>query len=501
MITVVNDKIKSVLLKHYRVSAFLSGWLCVAALPPFYQTWGLFITFSLMLWFICNLDNKKQIFKYGYYSGFAFFAFGLSWINNALLLDVEKFWWLVPISFLASGFFFGLFWAIPVWLCGYLKNLITKYIGLATLMVLFEWIRSFLFTGFPWNLLGTTQAYSDVFIQIANIIGTLGISWVVILIASAPALWILGNKKYKIYIPVFVILILSLIYGYGYRCLQKYEYKSSDVVVRLVQPAIPQTIKWKPTALEDNLHKHIKMSQLQANDNLDFVIWGETAFPYSIQYDTYQKNLLKYAISGKTLLITGGIRYNVISYDDYEAFNSMFVVNSKGEILDSYDKTHLVPFGEYIPFRKYLPAFLKPVASQIGSFKKGLGFKPIKINDYPDFGGLICYEVIFPHAIVDNNNRPQWVINLTNDGWYGDSSGPYQHLVAAKLRAVEEGITIVRVAGSGISALIAPTGKIIEQIPLGVSDVLDVKLPQKLSFVTIYSKFGNMLIVIWCFCM
>ncbi len=246
------------------------------------------------------------------------------------------------------------------------------------------------------------------------------------------------------------------------------------------------------------MERHIKLSQLAGFDNVDFVIWGETAFPYAIEQDIYHRQMLQYAIPPQGYLITGALRYEDIQKPQYKAYNSLFVLDKSNKIVATYDKFHLVPFGEYIPLRKYLPEWIKPIANAIGSFEAGQGPGVIKIPGQPSLGGLVCYEIIFPHQILDKNNRPQWVVNLTNDGWYGDSAGPYQHLVAARLRAVEEGITIARVAGSGISALVSPLGIVLDQIPLHQQDILDIALPIETQFSTTYSRFGNISILLLC---
>lgn len=195
-------------------------------------------------------------------------------------------------------------------------------------------------------------------------------------------------------------------------------------------------------------------------------------------------------------LVTGLVRYEFTSPRSHRAYNSMFVINKKAEIVDYYDKSHLVPFGEYIPLRSWLPQWIRPVANAIGTFKAGSGPRRISVPGLPSFGGLICYEIIFPHQIINPNERPQWLINLTNDGWYGESAGPYQHLVTTQLRAVEEGISIARVANTGISALISPFGTILGQISLNKSEILDINLPQLTQFSTTYSYYGDITVLI-----
>ena len=189
-------------------------------------------------------------------------------------------------------------------------------------------------------------------------------------------------------------------------------------------------------------------------------------------------------------LITGLVRHDDES-NDYQPYNSMYVIDDNGNTVAYYDKHHLVPFGEYVPLRKYLPEWVRPVANVVAEFGVGEPYKNIALPDYPPFGALICYEIIFPDAVVNRNNPPQWLVVLTNDGWYGKSFGPYQHLVAAQMRAVEEGITVVRSANSGISAVINPVGKIKAQIPLYAKQTLDVKLPLITKVPTVYAQIGG----------
>ena len=264
--------IKNFLLKHYRLISFISGGIAVLALPPFYNVWVLFISFGFLLWFVNFLRNSKHIFKCGYYWGFAYFAFGLGWINNALLLDADRFGWLVPISFVASGLFFGLFIAIPVWLSSFFNNVFSRYWGLATLLVLFEWLRSFVLTGFPWNLFGSVLAFSDELMQIADIFGVYGLSWMVLIVAMSPLLFMVVSGWNKVLAVIIPLILCGCGYCYGKEKLANYSSEESEVVVRLVQPAIPQTLKWNPALLEENLNQYIKLSQLPADKKLDLII-------------------------------------------------------------------------------------------------------------------------------------------------------------------------------------------------------------------------------------
>ncbi|MBE6448517.1 MAG: apolipoprotein N-acyltransferase [Alphaproteobacteria bacterium] len=489
---------KNKILSHYRLISFICGWLSVTALPPFNIFPLLFISIPLLLWIITNAPKRSQAFKSGYYFGFSFFAFGLAWINQALLIDAQSFGWLIPIVFISSGLFFGLFIAIPSLLSWLAQKIVSPYISFAVFVSLGEWIRSFFLTGFPWNLFGSCFSFSLPLMQFASIGGTYLLSLLLILSVSAPIFITSKKLSQKMLSVIIPTIILSTMYFFGVDRIKMYPYTPSTTSIRLVQPAIPQTLKWNSASLNDNLNKHIKMSQFPGQDNIDFIIWGETAFPFALEYDTYQRQKLQYATPKNGWLITGALRYSLSNNQVRHAYNSLFVINPQSEIVDFYDKSHLVPFGEYIPFRDFLPKWIRPITSAIGTFQAGSGPKVITLKDQPSFGGMICYETIFPHQIIDSNHKPQWLINITNDGWYGNSSGPYQHLVATRLRSIEEGISIARVAGSGISALISPTGQIIGSIPLHQSGTLDLNLPQESAILTIYNKFGNNIFFATC---
>lgn len=489
-------------ISHYKKTlCFALGALAASALPPFYLFPVLFICFSALLLIINQSASWKQAFKYAYIFGFAFFAASLSWIGNALLIDARTFGWLYPIVILACGGFFGLFYAFPAALSFYFKNIYARYLSFAAFFVLFEWIRSFIFTGFPWNLLGSVLAFSTLTMQPASLIGTYGLSYLVLMVTSAPALYFACRTRRSLVLGIVLpLFFIAFIIAFGSYKLSAYQdTSSSPVTIRLVQPNIPQTMKWDKASLQQNFNEYINLSASKSLDNIDFVIWGETASPYPLDLDDTHRRQLQAAIPPQGYLITGLVRYENDYYGNYQALNSMLVINSDSLIEDYYDKSHLVPFGEYIPLRSYLPNWIRPVANAIGTFKPGTGPKIINIADYPSFGGLICYEVIFPRQIINPQHRPDWIVNLTNDGWYGDSQGPYQHLVSTQLRAVEEGISIVRSANTGISALINPLGEVLGQIPLNRKGILDVKLPHELNFSTAYSKYGNILPLILVF--
>ena len=485
---------------HKKSLCFATGAISVLALPPYYVFPLLFISICYLLFSISKADSAKKAFAYGYWFGFGWFAFGLSWIGNALLIDAAALGWLYPITLFASGAFFGLFIGIPSALTYYFKKAYAQWLAFAALWVIFEWIRSFILTGFPWNLLGSVLSFSPLLLQSVSIFGTYGLSLLVLLGCSAPALFFIYRNKKSIYIcTTTIISICAFIYILGQQRTKSIPEKTSDITIRLVQPSIPQTMKWDKASLENNFLEYIRLSKSQPLDNIDFVIWGETATPYPLDIETQYRELITEAIPPKGYLITGLVRYEFENSYNYHPLNSMFILNKQGEIIDFYDKSHLVPFGEYIPLRRFLPDWIRPVTQTISNFKPGKPHKLFHLKNYPTFGALICYEIIFPAQIIDRSNKPQFLVNLTNDGWYGDSAGPHQHLVSTQLRAIEEGITIIRVANTGISTVISPFGKFSPKLQLNQKGILDVSLPQKLSTDTLYGKYGNLIPLTLCF--
>lgn len=480
---------------HRKLSSLILGSVAVLALPPYHIFPILFISFTLLLLIMDKAETAKAAFAAGYWFGFGFFGFGLSWIGNALLVEPLKFGWLYPICLIAGGAFFGLFTGVPTLLCYPFKKLTAKYLTFPSFWVLSEILRSFILTGFPWNLLGSVMAFSTAAMQITSVIGTYGLSLLVLLLCSAPALYLKNRTKASLFAVLGIIIGLGGgIFAFGELRLKAYpDGGPSETVLRFVQPSIPQSMKWDKGALEDNLKQYISLSQTEGLDKTDFVLWGETASAFALDMEDEYRNMVTAAIPETGYLVTGLVRYKFDNYDYYQPMNSMFVLNKNGDIENYYDKTHLVPFGEYIPLRRYLPKWVRPITNTIANFRAGTGHKNIKIGNYPRFGALICYEIIFPAEVVNSDNKPEWLINLTNDGWYGESSGPYQHLTSARLRAVEEGITIARTANSGISALISRTGEIIDSLPLNAVGVKDIALPCNLSMPTLYGKHRNII--------
>ena len=464
--------------------------------PPFDNACTGYIAFISFLSFLFFAErSKKELFWYSYVFGFAFFAVSFSWINNALLVDEERLGSFVPLTIFAIGSFFGLFWAIPAVVSGFFSNVYSRVLVFAGSFVFMEWVRSFIFTGFPWNLLGTALAFDVRLLQGAKYIGTYGLTLCLLMFCLGLALGIISLIKKPGYWESLAFLLVPL----AFVAVAGFSFKSVDdlsgLKVRLVQPSIPQTLKWDKESLYQNFRQYIDLSRKESLDDVDMVVWGETASPYFLDHDVKHLFELQEAIPNNGFLLTGVLRL-AMENGEIVPYNSMFVINHEARIKDYYDKAHLVPFGEYLPFRKYLPEFMSPVADIVGDLGQGEKHKNIRVAGLPLMGGAICYESIFPKDVINQKNRPEILVVLANDGWYGISAGPYQHFVAAQMRAIEEGITVIRSGNNGISGVIAPNGEIFGVIGLDEKGVSDVNLPKVLSVKTLYGQYGNVMLLI-----
>ena len=489
---------KNMILRYSNIFAFVLGAISVLGFAPWFWIVTDFVAFSVLFYILLNSTTVKHLFVRSYWFGFAHFAFGFSWIGNALLIDVKQLGWLYPITLVALGAFFGLFFAFPALFVMWGQKRWQKWIIFGSAIVVFEWLRSFLFTGFPWNLLGYTFAFSDELIQGASVGGTYLLSLFAILLYTVGGLWLQKTDiKSGIYISSGIVFLFCVLFFWGSWRLGANQLKETDVVVRIVQPSIPQTLKWNRMMMEENFSEYVRMSDINTSVIPSFIIWGETASPFMLDRDDYHLQQILPVLKKGSYLVAGMISYQDTT-EGVLPHNSMVLFNPEGKVVDYYHKSHLVPFGEYIPFRKYLPNFIRPIANMIGTFGKGNGPKIIKIDGLPSLGGVICYEIIFPKEIVDSKNKPEFLVNLTNDGWYGDSAGPHQHWVATKMRAVEEGIAVIRAANNGISGMIDALGREKALMKLNYKGVLDVKLNDGLVYNTLYSRFGNVLILTFC---
>jgi apolipoprotein N-acyltransferase len=488
------EKIKSFFKSKFFI-AFASGALCSLAFAPFYLVIFAIISIAIFYFLIDKSNNKKLAFYYGFFYGFGYFLAGNYWIAISLLVDADEFAWLIPFCLtlipgvLALYFAFLAFCFEVIIKKFHFRENHYKITIFAVLWVIFEFLRSYLFTGFPWNLLGYSALFNEAFAQSANIFGVLGLSFLMVLIALLPLLFFKNNHKKpdKIFAAIIVVLaLLNLIYGKNYISDEKltinHEHK-----LRIVQANIKQEMKWAEHEKYRNFLKAISLTNSRNLDDIKTVIWAETSTPYAIEKNSAVVEKLKLAIPKNGSLITGALRFEHDSYRITSAWNSVFTLSENG-IDNFYDKHHLVPFGEYVPLEEYLPFIQKITNGSIG-FSKGSGPKTLEANGLK-YSPLVCYEVIFFDKIIDKNDFPELLVNVTNDAWFGLSSGPFQHFDMARMRAIEYGISLVRSANTGISAFVDPFGRVIAKIGLNEEGIIDVDLITK-NEKTIYATKGS----------
>ena len=465
--------------RYLYLIVLLAGGVSAVGFQPFSWIPVLCVTFGLLFGVLNRCVTKKQCFMTGFSFGFGFGACSLFWVTNALMLDAAAFGWAVPLVPIGFGLLFGMFDGLATLLCYKTTPGWGRLWALAGAWTVMEWMRGWLFTGFPWNTLGTVWTAFPPVLQSAAVWGVYGLTFVSIFWFCSAVFWVQKRWLSAAVIGMSFVLVAGL--G-AIRLATAEKAVIWGVTVRLVQPSIPQTLKWDADSAEDNLMQHIRLSKSPGADKITHLIWSEAATPFVLNQDDSARAMTISALHQEETLITGSLR----RADKTHLSNSVLVINDVGQIVTYYDKAHLVPFGEYVPFRDILPMDkLVPIAMD---FKAGPGPRTIRIPGAPPAGLLVCYEIIFPGRVVDSVHRPDWLINVTNDGWYGISAGPYQHLAAAQMRAVEEGLPVVRAAGSGISAVIDPYGRIEKQLDLGVKGVLDSAVPQKTTppFYTFY---------------
>lgn len=481
--------------------AIVLGAVSALALPPFQIFPLLWLIFPLLLWLLDGVKGGRGAFAVGWGFGFGFFGAGLHWIAYAFFVDAETYGWMAPpaIAGLAAGL--ALFHGLTLLLVHLTKTRgIGRVLVFASLWTLAEMVRGTILTGFPWNPLAAVWMNALPVLQSVAWIGATGLSLITAAAAATPA--VLGWPGQRRATPALAALIvLAAIAGLGaWRVPTAPMPLVPKVNLRIVQPSIPQSQKWQDDTALANLREYIDMSRnpVGANDGIPpptAVIWGETAVPYALdgvdrEIETaLGRSLPQATVDGvPAVLITGVVRRTPVGGKmPFQVWNSMEAFTADGKTVGTYDKAHLVPFGEYMPLHWLIP--IKAMATEV-DYTAGPGPKTLDLPGLPPVGPLICYEIIFPGAVVDPARRPDWLVSLTNDGWYGMSTGPYQHFALARLRGMEEGLPVVRASNTGISGVIDPYGRIITRIGLGVVGIADSPLPKPLP-PTLFARGGQ----------
>jgi apolipoprotein N-acyltransferase len=478
--------------------AVLMGALAAAALPPVDLTPLLLVSFTSLIWLSDAGSRRGDAFLLGWCFGFGFFVAGLYWIGAALLVDIAAFWWLMPFAVLGIPAGLALFTGVALLAANEARRAFGlrgtgRVLAVAIAWCVAEWLRGHILTGFPWNLIGYAWSGafpgSDAMLQMTALTGIYGLSLVTVTAAALPARLADHGSGRGIALAAAVLLVAVPMIGGGARLLISSDAMLPGITIRLVQPSIPEVLKDDPSETVNNLRRLLALSTEASQVPIAAVVWPEAAAPPFLERDAELRKTLALAMPSGALLITGDVRTDFAPAKPSHIWNSMLVIGPSGDVVASYDKSHLVPFGEYVPLRNVLP--LRKITSGSVDFTAGSGPRTVMLPNLPAVAPLVCYEAIFPGAIVEPGKRPGWILNITNDAWYGVTSGPFQHFAIARVRAVEEGLPLLRDANNGITGAIDPYGRVLSRLDLDAIGVLDTPLPAALA-PTLYSRIGDL---------
>lgn len=477
--------------------ALLLGMLSALSFAPLYLFPFYMVALPFLLIIAMRSTNYRTAFIKGYIFGFGHFFVGLYWIGNSTAVEPNVPDWAGYILVAVLSAYLALFIAFVAGGIKYIYGekpikpyLLSIVISFILIWSVGEWIRGFLFTGFPWNLSGYILGFSDVLMQSTALWGTYSQSIFVLILAFIPLLMI--DSKRRIAAALAAVSILAILTVYGTTRIPENIDFVDGTDFRVVQANIAQQDKWPYENWGKNLVTHMDMSEQDDVVGPMHVIWPETAVIYSLSEEPTRRQLISQILNNKGGAVLTGFPRRQRDPGATRIYNSFVAIDDKGQMQGVYDKNHLVPFGEYIP------GFIRSVASVIGldrmftggqDFSHGETENTVVIDGMPPVGVLICYEVIFPGKVVNSDVRPEWLLNVTNDAWYGNSTGPRQHLLQTRIRSIEEGLPLIRSASTGISAIIDPYGRVVKKIALNTRGVIKSELPRKLQNRTLYSVY------------
>jgi len=488
--------------------ALVAGALSSLAMAPFNAWPVLFLTFPVMVWLIDGAGGGRMhglpaAAMAGWWFGLGYFVPGLYWIGYAFLVDAPTFAWLMPFAVLGLPAYLALF---PAFGFGLARLIWSKdgsrVIAVAASLTASEWLRGHVLTGFPWNAFGYALTNPLALAQVASLIGLWGLTFLSVAIFASPAVLIDGNSRGRRpwVTPAVALLVLIAMGIFGaVRLALQPTTPVANVKLRIMQPNLQQDVRFNYAAKAEVMRKYLTLSDRASGPqstgvrDASILIWPESAFPFFLTREADAMAQIDDLLPKGTILITGSVRAPDLPPGTRitRAYNSIYAIDHDGSVLSIYDKLHLVPFGEFLPFQDWMEKLgLVQLTKVQGGFIPGTGRRAMEIPNAPRALPLICYEAIFPDEVAARGDRPGWIINLTNDGWFGISTGPYQHLQQARLRAIEQGLPVVRAANTGISAVIDPIGRIVARLGLGVEGVLDSSLPAAIA-PTVYARSGD----------
>lgn len=477
--------------------AFAAGALGALALPPFGFFAVLFVSFTLLVWLIDGstgsprggiLGRLRSAFFLGWAFGFGYFVASLWWLGNALLVEADEFAWALPLAVLGLPACLALFYGLAAALARILwSDGIGRIAALAAAFGVAEWLRSFVLTGFPWNAIGYGAMPTPLMMQSATVFGLFGINVLAVFVFSAPAL--LGTGKGKVAGLGLAAVLLLAHFAFGAWRLHGADAALAAVggestSVRLVQPLIDQAQKLDNTNRAEIFEQHLRLTALPAQDGEtrpDVIVWPETSVPFILTENPDALARIADVLEDGQVLITGAVRSeNAGAGMAPRYYNSIYVIDGDGQIISAADKVHLVPFGEYVPYEGMLNSLgVSDAIAMPGGFTAAPSRSLLTLPGGALFYPLVCYEAIFPDEIGDEVERSSALLNVTNDGWFGATPGPYQHFQQARLRSVETGLFLIRSANTGISAVVDPYGRVVNGLSYNQKGVIDTTFARR----------------------
>lgn len=476
---------------HRFLCALLTGIGLAGVQAPVNFFPAFFLALPVAIWLLAGAETPGKASFIGWTVGLGYFGAGLHWIIEPFLVDITRHGALAPLALVGMGGGLALFWAAAFRIASYFRGRLHLVIGFAAALTLAEMARSYVLTGFPWNLLAYGWLETPI-AQISAFTGPHGLGFVTLLACGFLAVsW----PRWPVWISA---LSLAGAWIYGSVIIpQTPAMHAAGLTVRLVQPNAPQATKWTAEGMRAQYIRGLEATF--AEGDYDIVIWPEASVPQLVgepgrqwggaDYrwsDISQASQNRPAIIGARRLELG---------EKAKSYNTLAVVEG-GSVTAHYDKHHLVPFGEYIPLARYLPDLgLNGLAASLsnlaGGMTAGENVQVMSVEGIPPFLPMICYEAIFPHQLAEARNGAEWLVHLTNDAWFGILAGPYQHLAQARFRAIEQRLPVARAANTGVSAMIDPWGQITQALPLNTAGFADARLPAA-GPAALYSRTGDL---------
>ncbi len=483
------------------------GGLTTLSLPPFNYFIINFFTFSIFLGFLfkkLNKRNDKKIFFfYGWLFGFGYFLTNLYWITISLTFD-KSLNFLIPIALILIPSFLALFYGLITLIFCLInpKNILSAFFGFSVLFGIIEFIRGIILSGFPWNLVIYSFSKNLSFLSILSIMGTYSLNLIVISFFTVPIIYVLRKSKKEIAICIFFLLLPIIFYlsgNFQKKQFLKKELNEIPYTVRVVASNITLDRFYNNTHnTEDIINELISLSSPVSNEKV-FYLWPEGIIPNVYQNEIHLYKEIFTQNFDKNHFIGFGITNKKLFSKEYQFYNSFSIFDYKLNLVENYNKNNLVPFGEFLPLENFLKLIgLKVITNNFGSFTKGKERNIVKIkkNTLEEFKflPLICYEIIYSGNLTKNYDF-DFIVNISEDGWFGASVGPHQHFAHSIFRAIENGKYILRSSNNGISAIINPLGEVEKKIDFGESGFIDFKMKRDFDK-TIYSKYGNKIFLI-----